>query len=242
MNRFNDMCTKARDSVQETSKRLEKPSYHMTRFGAIVRATVYGNDYFKGLKGVSDGTLEPLMAVYDDDELGLFRYLCVTYPDFLPLYQRVENIYYDAPVFEMELVNVDDDTEACNVAITGRIVSHSGSELSPASWKRIVGFDPEEWLFAKYSNYTAENMDEDCGEAALRNWCAMDIGLGLWSATTGRYFREHLVKATRTKKERTCHTVGIWTSRHARCIISPGGPSIAGLPSEDGPVAKDTTT
>ena len=55
----------------------------MSRFGSIIRATIYGNDYFDGLQGVGNHTLEPLMAKFKADELGLFRHLSVNYPDFL---------------------------------------------------------------------------------------------------------------------------------------------------------------
>ena len=186
-------------SIHEADEKREKPFHHLTRFGAIVRATVYGNDYFKGLKGVAEGTLEPLMATYKDDKLGLFRHLCVNYPAFLPLYQKVEGIYYNAPVFEMTVVDGEDRAGPA-VILTGRIVSHCDEVLSPNSWEKIFGFDPEKLLFEKFLSYVLQSNEQDCAEAALRNWCAVDIGLGIWSAVSGTFFCDHLVK--RNKNDR----------------------------------------
>jgi len=45
-------------SVQAADSRRDTPHHHMTRFGAIVRAVVYGNDYLPGgLQNMGDKTL-----------------------------------------------------------------------------------------------------------------------------------------------------------------------------------------
>lgn len=46
------------DSMQKNGRSLDAPIYHVTRVGAIVRATVYGNDYHNGIKGLGEITLE----------------------------------------------------------------------------------------------------------------------------------------------------------------------------------------
>ena len=131
----------------------------MTRWGAIVRATVCGNDYFRGLQGVGPVTLEALMDRFKDDELGLFRHLYANYPAFLPLYQRVEAIYYDAPGFEVRKGQFNTETGMRRLVFMGRIVSHRGNVLSPKSWQDTVGFDPDELLFAEYKGDPQEGPD-----------------------------------------------------------------------------------
>ena len=93
---FHHLCFRSCDSLQSVAAARNPPIHHMTRFGAIVRATVYGNDYFKGLKGVGEKTLESLITKYHDDQFGLFYHLASNYHDFVPLFQRVEAKYYDA--------------------------------------------------------------------------------------------------------------------------------------------------
>lgn len=75
-------------SIQDSDASRDEPFHHMTQVGTIIRATIYGNDYHKGCKGVDKGTLEPLMTKYANDIDGLVQYLSRTYNDFLPASMR----------------------------------------------------------------------------------------------------------------------------------------------------------
>lgn len=109
-----------------------------TRFGfeAIIGATVYGNDYFPGLRGVGKKSLEPLMARYHDIAHGLFRLLVGHYPNFLPLDQQVEAIYYDAHIFQTTVCDFDEATKMTSYLFTGHIVLHRGVTHKLSSWKK----------------------------------------------------------------------------------------------------------
>ena len=176
VDQLHDLCWHSSCSVQRISKHP-----HMTRFGAIVRAAVYGNDYFAGIRGLGEKRLEPLMARYSDDELGLLRHLAANHSDFVTAYQQVHAVYSDAPVFEMKKGRFDVARGMRRFSFTGRIVSHRGLDFSPASWKRIVGFDPWELLFKKYQG--PPDQGPDC----------VDVALGIWSAKSGRCYHEFLV-------------------------------------------------
>ncbi len=94
---------------------------------------------------------------------------------------KVKAIYEDAPVFEMQKGRFDMSAGMRTFLITGRIVYHRGLHLISSFWKRIVGFDPKELLFAKYEGPDQEGPN------------CVDIALGAWLENMGRSFYESLV-------------------------------------------------
>ena len=41
-------------SIEQVDAAREEPSHNLNRFGAIVRATIYGNDYVTGVRGIGE--------------------------------------------------------------------------------------------------------------------------------------------------------------------------------------------
>lgn len=132
-------------SIQESGRSLNAPIHHITRVGAIIRATVYGNDYHKGINGLGRITLERFMEEYKDDEDGLIKHLTTLYPSFVEKYEWMDRIYRNTPVFEMSCNNTNLKSR---FSITGRIVSHEGKDIEAWTlvWrylyllqKRVIG-------------------------------------------------------------------------------------------------------
>jgi len=103
-------------SMQQSGLMLDKPIHHLTRFGAIVRATVYGNDYHDGVRGLGEVNLERLITQYKDDEAGLIQHLTSSYSSFAEKYKWINGIYRNTPVFEM---THDTTSSEVNFSFTG---------------------------------------------------------------------------------------------------------------------------
>eukprot|EP00986_Skeletonema_menzelii_P018697 scaffold26680_cov210-Skeletonema_menzelii.AAC.1 len=144
---FSEGCSLrgSHDSMQECGHSLDNPIYHVTRVGAIVRATVYGNDYWNGIAGLGEVRLERLIDKYKDDEQGLIQHLTNNYPTFKEKYKWLDRIYRNAPVFEMKNKRTTTDVD---FSFTGKIVSHEGDQIE--SWDSIVGFDPHSLIYTNF--------------------------------------------------------------------------------------------
>jgi hypothetical protein len=162
---FSEGCSLrgSHESMQARGRSLDKPIHLVTRVGAIVRATVYGNDYWGGINGVGEVTLERLINQYKDDESGLIQYLTNTYPSFKENYKWLDGIYRNAPVFEMTNNATTSDVD---FSFTGKIVSHEGNDIE--SWEDIVGFDPHSLI---YTNYNGTKLPT-YNDIAMGNWLA----------------------------------------------------------------------
>jgi len=124
---------------------------------------------------------EPLLAKFADDELGLFLELDRLRSDFIEKY-FIEGIYYNSPVFELELGGYDAEMEMRRFKVTGRIVSHSGAVLENRTWESIMGFDPAVLM---YKNYKGPLESRPTHEA---------IAHGHWLARCGLSREEAFIK------------------------------------------------
>ena len=122
------------ESMQARGRSLDEPIHLVTRVGAIVRATVYGNDYWGGINGVGEVTLERLINQYKDDESGLIQYLTNTYPSFKENYKWLDGIYRNAPVFEMTNNATTSDVD---FSFTGKILTCSVSTCF-VKWQKSI--------------------------------------------------------------------------------------------------------
>ncbi|KAL7457783.1 hypothetical protein ACHAWC_009318 [Mediolabrus comicus] len=184
---FSEGCSLigSNDSMQECGRSLDKPIHHITRVGAIVRATVYGNDYHNGIKGVGEVTLEKLIDKYKDDENGLIQYLTRTFSEFKDKYEWIDGIYRNAPVFEMKN---NTTTAGLDFSFTGNIVSHEGRDIQ--SWMDVVRFDPHALIYTNYGGQLSERPTYN------------DIAMGIWLAAYGKDRQSCFVmRETNTKGE-----------------------------------------
>jgi len=133
---FSEGCSLrgSHESMQARGRSLDKPIHLVTRVGAIVRATVYGNDYWGGINGVGEVTLERLINQYKDDESGLIQYLTNTYPSFKENYKWLDGIYRNAPVFEMTNNATTSDVD---FSFTGKILTCSVSTCF-VKWQKSI--------------------------------------------------------------------------------------------------------
>ena len=117
-----------------------KGEYNLTRTGAIIRATIFGNDYYKGVPGVGPKTFASIQAIHKGDIASMLTALENIHPDFLPNYNRLKNIYSHPPVFEVSL-NGD------KIVPTGKMIPLSKQDLSCEIWKSLIEFDPHQPLY-----------------------------------------------------------------------------------------------